>query len=149
MPSYAEYIKLSWRTYKALLAKRQLKMAVKAVNDTTSSNGLVLILLVFGAYLRMHSIDLSAPTIIQRAAAIEKAIEQVRKIRAKNKMIYTLNTRNGPLVDLVHDLLLNFNILVLREGNAGRICNLTSPFKLLGIESEICKIRLPSGPTDF
>lgn len=64
--------------------------------------------------------DPPAPTIIQRAAAIEEAIKQVRKIRAENQLIDALNTRNGPLVDLVNDLLLNSNILVWQEDNVGR-----------------------------
>lgn len=42
-----------------------LQMTVKLVNDTAGPNKRVPILLVFGAYPRMHFIDLSAPTIIQ------------------------------------------------------------------------------------
>ncbi len=42
-----------------------LQMAVKSVNDTAGPNGLVFTLLVFGAYPRMHSMDLPIPTIIR------------------------------------------------------------------------------------
>lgn len=59
-------------------------MVVKVVNDATGLDDLVITLLIFGAYLHMYSIDLLTLTIIQRATAIEKAIKQVRKIRAKN-----------------------------------------------------------------
>ena len=45
-------------------------MAVKAVNDTTSPDGLVPTLLVYGSYLRMSKLDPPALTIIEQAAAI-------------------------------------------------------------------------------
>ena len=45
-------------------------MAVKAVNDTAGPNGLVPTLLVYGAYLRISNIGPSAPSIMERAAAI-------------------------------------------------------------------------------
>ena len=40
-----------------------LQIAVKAINNTAGPNGLVFTLLVFGAYLQMHSLDPPAPTI--------------------------------------------------------------------------------------
>lgn len=55
-------------------------MAIKILNNTISLEGLMPILLVFVAYPYMHSIDLSASTIIQKLAAIKKAIKQIRKI---------------------------------------------------------------------
>lgn len=55
-------------------------MAIKVVNNTASPNSLFLILLAYRAYLCMHSIDPPTVTIIQKAIAIKKAIEQVRKI---------------------------------------------------------------------
>lgn len=129
--------------------KTVLQMAVKIINDTAGPDDLVPTLLVFGAYPRMHSMNPPAPSIIQRAIAIEKAMEEVKKIRAENQIANVLNTRNGPLVDLVYDLSLNSHILVWQEGNGGRPGMWTSPFKLLGIEDETCKIDLPSGPTEF
>ena len=40
-------------------------MAVKAVNDTASPNGLVLTLLVYGAYLRISKLDPPALSVIE------------------------------------------------------------------------------------
>jgi hypothetical protein len=45
-------------------------MAVKAVNNTTGPDGLVLTLLVYRAYLRITNLDPPAPSIIDRAAII-------------------------------------------------------------------------------
>ena len=45
-------------------------MAIKAVNNTTGPNGLVLTLLVYGAYLRISNVDPPALSIIERAAII-------------------------------------------------------------------------------
>ena len=94
-------------------------MRVKAVNHTTRLDGLVPTLLVFGTYPRMHTIDPLLPSILQRAAAIDKAMNEVRKIRAENQVADALITRNKPLVDLVYDLPLNFDILVWQEDNTG------------------------------
>ena len=145
------------RAYKIIMEDLQgtikkeiaLQMAVKAVNDTAGPDGLVPTLLVFGAYPRMHAIDPPAPTIIQRAAAVEKAMSKVRKHYAERQVADALNTRNGPVVSPLHDLPLNSNVLVWREGNAGHVGTWTGPFKLLGIDGETCKVNLPSGPTEF
>ena len=45
-------------------------MAIKAINNTASPNGLVPTLLVYGAYLRISKLDPSALFIIDRAAII-------------------------------------------------------------------------------
>ena len=58
-------------------------MAVKAINNTTSPDGLVPTLLVYGAYLRINNLDLSTPFITEQAAIIWKAIAKIVKLRAK------------------------------------------------------------------
>ena len=58
-------------------------MAVKAVNNTASPNGLVPTLLVYGAYLRISKLDPPTPSIIERAAVIRKVIAEIVKLRAK------------------------------------------------------------------
>ena len=95
-------------------------MAVKAVNDTAGPDGLVPTLLVFGAYPRMSELDPPAPSITQRAAAIRKAMEEVLKVRAERQINNALNQRNGPSVDAIHNLPLNSDVLVGREGNTGQ-----------------------------
>ena len=45
-------------------------MAIKAVNNTISPNGLVPTLLVYRAYLKISNLDPLAPSIINRAAVI-------------------------------------------------------------------------------
>jgi hypothetical protein len=87
-------------------------MAVKAVNDSVSPDGLVPTLLVFGAFPRMTDLDDPVPTISQRATAIRKAIEEITKIRAKLQVNTALNTRNGPITEHIHDLPINSDVLV-------------------------------------
>jgi hypothetical protein len=55
-------------------------MAIKAINDTTSPNGLVLTLLVYRAYLRMSNLDPLALSIIKQTAVIQKAITEIVKL---------------------------------------------------------------------
>src|SRR5277367_3233693 len=97
----------------------------------------------------MSELDPPAPSITQRATAIKRAMEEVSKIRAQRQVDNALNQRNGPSVTAIHDVPLNSDVLVWREGNAGQSGKWTGPFKLLGIDRETCKVQLPSGPTDF
>jgi hypothetical protein len=55
-------------------------MAVKAVNNTTGLDGLVPTLLVYGAYPRMSNLDPPALSIIERAAAVQKAMAEIVKL---------------------------------------------------------------------
>jgi hypothetical protein len=55
-------------------------MAVKAINNTASPNGLVPTLLVFGAYLRITKLDPLTPLITKRATAIRKAMTEINKL---------------------------------------------------------------------
>ena len=85
---------------------------MKTVNDTAELDELVSILLVFEVYSRMNSMNSSSSFIIQRAIAIQKAINEVRKCRAEQQIADALNTRNESIVISFHDLVLNFNVLV-------------------------------------
>jgi hypothetical protein len=58
-------------------------MAVKAVNDTAGPDGLVLTLLVYGAYLWISNLDPLALSVIDRAAVIQKAMAEIVKLWAK------------------------------------------------------------------
>jgi len=58
-------------------------MAVKAINNTASPDGLVLTFLVYGAYLRISKLDPPAPSITERAAVIRKVMAEIVKLRAK------------------------------------------------------------------
>jgi hypothetical protein len=125
-----------------------LQMAVKAVNDTAGPNGLVPTLLAFGAFPRLTTFDAPTPTIAQRSIALAKAMKEVRETRARLQVQQALQHRNGPNVSALHDLPLNSQVLVWREG-VGNQGSWKGPFELLHIQGETCKVQLPSGPTDF
>jgi hypothetical protein len=94
--------------------EHKLQAAVKSVNDTMGPDGLVPTLLVFGAYPRMTTWDTPATSITQRAAAIRKAMEAVRKCHAARKIADALRMRNGPRTDHIADLPLDSDVLVWR-----------------------------------
>ena len=119
-------------------------MAVKAVNDTAGLDGLVPTLLVYGAYLRISKLDPPAPSIMEWAAAIWKAMADVVKLWAKQTVNNALHHRNGPNTTLVHDLPLNSEVLVWRESGKW-----TRPYCLLAVENKMCCVQLLSGPTSF
>src|SRR5437879_5920472 len=60
-----------------------LQIAFKALNNSTSLNSLVPTLLVYGTYLRIVEIDALSPTVTQRAAALKKAMNEVKKLYAE------------------------------------------------------------------
>jgi hypothetical protein len=97
-----------------------LQMAFKAINDSAGPDGLIPTLLVFGAYPRMVESDAPNPTVAQRAAALTKAMDEVKKLRAKRQVADALNMRNGPKTTAIHDLPLNSPVLVWREGPTGQ-----------------------------
>ncbi|KAF1828035.1 hypothetical protein BDW02DRAFT_584775, partial [Decorospora gaudefroyi] len=80
----------------AVTPKHTLQMAVKAVNDTARLDGLIPTLLVFSTYPRLSKTSPPSPSIATRAAAIRKAITEVRKIKAARQVANALATRNGP-----------------------------------------------------
>ncbi len=92
--------------------KIALQMIIKAINDTVDSDELVLILLMFETYSRMHAMNLSSSLISQRAKIIEKAMTEVRKFRVERQIVDALNTRNDSNVSSIHDLPLNSDVLI-------------------------------------
>jgi hypothetical protein len=89
-----------------------LQMTVKAINDTAGPDELMLILLVFGTYPRMHAMNPPISSIIQRAMTIEKAMTEIRKFRVERQIVDALNTRNDSIIIPIHDLSLNSDVLV-------------------------------------
>ncbi len=95
-----------------IIKKIILQMIVKAINNTINFDELVSTLLVFEAYLRLHNMNSSTSSISQRAMIIEKAMTEVRKIRAERQVVDVLNARNESIVTLIHDLFINSDVLV-------------------------------------
>jgi len=90
-------------------------MAVKAINNTASPNGLIPTLLVYGAYLRISKLDPPTPSVIDRAAIIQKVMAKIVKLRAKQTINNALYYRNGPNTTLVYNLPLNSKVLIWRK----------------------------------
>ena len=55
-------------------------MAIKAINNIISLNGLVPTLLVYRAYLKINKLDPFTLSIIEQAAAIQKAMVEIVKL---------------------------------------------------------------------
>lgn len=81
-----------------------LQMAFQAVNHTAFSHGLIPNLLVFRAYPR---IIINLPPVAshqQRANAMAKAMNELRKLKVQRGVKDTLNAQNGP--DTIQTILL-------------------------------------------
>jgi len=90
-------------------------MAVKAINNIVEYNGLISILLIFGAYFRISKNK--APSLItyQRAKAIKRAISEISKLHAFRQIKDALNQRNGPETTKIHDISIGSQIIIWRE----------------------------------
>ena len=97
----------------------------------------------------MSELDPLAPLIAQRAAAAKKAMNEIKELRAKTQVQEALNHWNGPLTTAIHDLPINSEVLVWREGNAGKTGSWKGPFKLLEVSGETCILQLPHSSTKF
>lgn len=97
-----------------------LLMFLKAINNLVGFNGLVPILLVFGAYSKIIELDASFLSITQCAIAMKKSMDEVRKCTASQQVNDALNTCNKLSTTFAHDLLINLPVLVYQEGNVGQ-----------------------------
>ena len=115
---------------------RRIYYIITAELPDISPDGLIPTLLVFGAYPRMVESDAPNPTVIQQAAALKKAMEEVKKLRAERQVADALNMRNRPKTTAIHDLPLNLPVLVWREGPTGQPSYWSGPHNLLSIENK-------------
>jgi hypothetical protein len=126
-----------------------LQMALKALNDSVGPDGLVPTLLVFGAYPRMSKYDAPSPSIAERAAAIKKAMTEVKKLRSERLVQDAIHSRNGPSTLAIHDLPLNSLVLVTREIGIGHAKMWRGPHTLVGMDGENCYIDINGTITSF
>ena len=59
-------------------------MAFKAINNSIGPNGLMPTLLVFRAYPHIVESNAPNPIVAQQAASLKKAMEEVKKLKAKH-----------------------------------------------------------------
>ncbi|KAI0398644.1 hypothetical protein F4802DRAFT_611456 [Xylaria palmicola] len=121
-----------------------LQMAVKALNDTAGPNGLVPTLLVFGAYPRINENSPPSPTLVRRAAAIQKAMKMLRENRAKVEINRAIKERNGPTSYDVLTLPLRSEVLVWREKGGWE-----GPYEIEAIEDSDVIVASVNGPIRF
>ncbi len=94
-----------------------LQMSFKILNDSIKPDDLISTLLMFDAYLRMTENDASFSTITQRAIAMRKAMNEIKRFMTIRRVNDALNARNESSITFIHDLLLNSQVLVFREEN--------------------------------
>jgi hypothetical protein len=126
-----------------------LQMTFKTLNDSINFDDLIFTLFVFDAYFRMIEMNASSSTIIQRFIAMRKAMNEVRKLNVIRQLNDALNIRNDSSSILIHNLLLNSDVLVYREKNNNQSKSWKDSFKFLNINDESAIIELSSDSTKF
>ncbi len=91
-----------------------LQMSFKTLNDSIKFDDLILTLLIFDAYSRMIN-NAFTSTITQRAIAMRKAMNEVKRFMIIYQVNDALNTRNESSITPIHDLSLNSSVLIFRE----------------------------------
>jgi hypothetical protein len=89
-----------------------LQMAFKAINNFTGPNSLIPTLLVFRAYLYIVKSNTPNPIVVKRVAALKKAIEKIKKLKAEHQVVNALNIHNRPKTIIIYNLPLNSPVLV-------------------------------------
>ena len=87
-------------------------MIIKSINDFARLDELISTLLIFDAYSRIHEFDLSFSIVNQRVTIIRKIMNEIQKIRIERQINDALNIRNEFIVNLLHDLSLNSDVLI-------------------------------------
>ena len=117
----------------------KLQMTFKIINDSVDSHDLMFTFLIFGAYPRMTELNIFSLNITQRAIAMKKAMDEIRKFNAARQINDALNTRNGSSTIHLHDLPLNTSVLMYREHSSWQ-----SSYKLLNLKNESTMLKLSS-----
>ena len=121
-----------------------LQMTFKTLNDSARSNDLVSTLLMFDVYSRMIEANALSSTITQRATVMRKIMNEIRRLHAFRQMNDALNTRNDSFIISIHDLLINFSVLVFREDNTRQSETWKRSYKLLSLQDESTVVELSS-----
>jgi hypothetical protein len=90
-----------------------LQMSFKTLNDSIESDDFISTLLIFDAYSRLTN-DALTPTIIQRAIAMRKAMNEVKQFMTIRRVNDALNIRNES-ISQIYNLSLNSSVLIFRE----------------------------------
>ena len=119
-------------------------MIFKIHNNSTRSNDFVSTLLMFDVYSRMIETNVFSSTITQRATVMRKIMNEIRRLHAFRQMNDALNTRNDSFIISIHDLLINFSVLVFREDNTRQSETWKRSYKLLSLQDESTVVELSS-----
>jgi hypothetical protein len=92
-----------------------LQITIKAVNDTAGPDGLVLILLVFGTYLRITTTNTFSFIVTKRSKAITKAIKQIAELYAKRQVTDVLRQQNRLNISNTLDVLISKDVLIYKK----------------------------------
>ena len=116
-----------------------LQIVVKATNNTTRLDSLVLTLLVFGIFLQININNILSTTTIKRGKVIRKTIKEVTKLYTKRYVTEALWTYNRLNITEILGLVISKEVLVQRE-NKGQ----DSLYIILSIDSYDYTIKLSS-----
>jgi hypothetical protein len=93
-------------------AEISLQIVVKAVNNSAGPDGIIPILLVFGAYPRITNNSVLSPIITKRTETIRKASNKIRRYYTKQHIEDVFRIRNSPDTIVIFKLPIQSDIKV-------------------------------------
>ena len=95
-----------------------LQMTFKIINDSIDFNELMFTLFVFDVYFRMIELNAFFFILTQRAAAMRKIMNEIKRFIVSRQMNDVFNTRNEFSTIAIHDFSLNSSVLMFRKNVA-------------------------------
>lgn len=125
------------RSHPKALPAQSLALAVKAMNDTAGSHGLVPTLLVFGVVPRIPIVPTELPDQVARMKAMHAARKEMATITAKSR-IDTARRMNVPAAS-GSDLAIGMEVLVYREKPEDIW---VGPFKIMDLNNKMVHVNI-------
>lgn len=123
-----------------------LQMAIKSVNNTVGSEGLVLTLHVYGTLPRTgFTFEKLVASTYQRVVAMRKAQQEIRELFAQCQVRNALQARSGPSMHKLHDMPIGGHVL-LYQPERGKW---EEPYALMNIDEEDFAVLMPRGVSRF
>ena len=124
-------------------------MIFKIINDSIDFNELIFTLFVFDVYSRIIEMNASFFIIIQRAVAMKKTMNEVRKHIASRQIKNAFNIRNESSTISIRDFSLNSKILIFRENIENQADAWKESYKFFDLKNEAVIIEFLRKSTRF
>ena len=117
-------------------------MTFKIINNSIDFNELMFTLFVFDVYFCMIELNAFFSILTQRAAAMRKIINEIKRLIVSRQMSDVFNTRNEFSTIAIHDFSLNSSVLMFWKNVANHANTWQKSYNLLKMKKKINNHRI-------